>query len=59
MATYSSILAWEILWKEEPGGLQSMWSQRVGHDLGTKPPPPHYNSIKLGRDKNDCFALSL
>ena len=32
MATYSSILAWEILWMEEPGGLQSMGSQRVGHD---------------------------
>ena len=28
----SSILAWEILWTEEPGGLQSMGSQRVGHD---------------------------
>ena len=32
MATHSSILAWEILWTEEPGGLQSMGSQRVGHD---------------------------
>ena len=32
MATYSSILAWRIPWTEEPGGLQSMWSQRVGHD---------------------------
>ena len=32
MATQSSILAWEILWTEEPGGLQSMWSQTVGHD---------------------------
>jgi len=32
MATHSSILAWEIPWSEEPGGLQSMWSQRVGHD---------------------------
>ena len=31
MATHSSILAWEILWKEEPGGLQSMGLQRVGH----------------------------
>ena len=29
MATHSSILAWEIPWTEEPGGLQSMWSQRV------------------------------
>ena len=33
MATHSSILAWEILWTEESGGLQSIASQRVGHDL--------------------------
>ena len=32
MATCSSILAWEITWTEEPGGLQSTGSQRVGHD---------------------------
>ena len=32
MATHSSILAWEIAWTEEPGRLQSMVSQRVGHD---------------------------
>ena len=32
----SSILAWEIPWTEEPGGLQYMGSQRVGHDLATK-----------------------
>ena len=32
MATHSSILAWEIPWTEEPDGLQSMGSQRVGHD---------------------------
>ena len=32
MATHSSILAWEILWSEEPGRLQSMGLQRVGHD---------------------------
>ena len=32
MATHSSILAWRILWTEEPGGLQSMGSQRVGHN---------------------------
>ena len=31
MAKHSSILAWRILWTEEPGGLQSMRSQRVGH----------------------------
>ena len=33
METLSSVLAWKILWTEEPGGLQSMRSQRVGHDL--------------------------
>ena len=32
MATLSSILVWEIPWTEEPGGLQSMGSQRVRHD---------------------------
>ena len=32
MATHSSILAWRIPWTEEPGGLQSVGSQRVGHD---------------------------
>ena len=32
MATHPSILAWRIPWTEEPGGLQSTWSQRVRHD---------------------------
>ena len=32
MATHSNILAWKILWTEEPGRLQSMGSLRVGHD---------------------------
>ena len=32
MATHSSILAWRIPWTEEPGGLQSMGPQRVGHN---------------------------
>ena len=32
MATHSSILAWKISWTEEPGGLQSIGSQRVRHD---------------------------
>ena len=32
MATHSSILAWKIPWAEKPGRLQSMGSQRVGHD---------------------------
>jgi len=32
IATHSSILAWRIPWTEDPGGLQSIGSQRVGHD---------------------------
>jgi len=32
MAIHSSILAWRISWREEPGGLQSMGFQRIGHD---------------------------
>ena len=32
MGTHSSILAWKITWREEPGGLQYMGSQRLGHD---------------------------
>ena len=35
MATHSSVLAWKIPWMEEPGRLQSMGSQRVGHDGAT------------------------
>ena len=37
MANHSSILAWEIPWTEEPGGLRSMGLQRVGQDLVTDP----------------------
>ena len=36
MATHSSTLAWRIPWTEEPGGLQSVGVQRVGHDRATK-----------------------
>ena len=36
MATHSSILAWKIQWTEEPGRLQSVGFQRVGHDSATE-----------------------
>ena len=36
MAIYSSILAWRIPWTEEPGKLESLRSQRIGHDLAIK-----------------------
>ena len=45
MATHSSVLAWRIPRPEEPGGLQSMGSQRVGHDWATK--QTHTCSVKL------------
>ena len=37
MTIHSSILAWEIPWTEEPGGLQSRGLTRVGHDIMTEP----------------------
>ena len=36
MAIHSSVLAWRVPWTDEPGGLQSLGSQRVRHDLVTK-----------------------
>ena len=50
MATYSSILACKILRPKEPGRLQSIGSQRVGHGIVIKPPLPkirqnNYNNI--------------
>ena len=45
--TYSSILAWRIPWTEEPGGLQSMWFQRVGHNEMTK-----HNHVAYCRKQN-------
>ena len=43
VATHSSILAWKTPWTEEPDRLQSMGSQKVGHDLATK----HQNCLEL------------
>ena len=40
MATHSSILAWQIPWTEEPGELQSIASQKSGHDFLTKQQQP-------------------
>ena len=37
VAAHSSVLAWEIPWKEEPGGLQSTGLQKVEHDWATQP----------------------
>ena len=42
MATHSTVLAWEISWTEEPGGLQSVGLQRIRHNLGTKQQQQHF-----------------
>ena len=47
MATHSSILAWTISWTEEPGGLQSMGLQKVGHDWATS---LHYNKCLYSQE---------
>ena len=48
MATHSSILAWRIPWTEEPGGLQSMGLQRVGHDRYA-----HTTQVQAGQKINN------
>ena len=47
MATHSSILAWEIPWTEECGGLQSMGPQRVGFDRATEQQQICYISVLI------------
>ena len=47
METHYIIFAWEIPWTEEPGGLQSIGSQRVEHDLVTKQQPQQYSTVYI------------
>ena len=47
MVTHSSILVWKIPWTEELGGLQSMGSQRVGHDLATEQHVYYYKYLNI------------
>ena len=56
MATHSSILAWEILWTEEPGGLWSKELQRVRHNSETKQQPPYSQN---GHDKPPLLSENL
>jgi len=55
MATHSSILAWKILWTEEPGGLQSMGSQRVRHDRERACTHAHTHTHRLCRRENTAL----
>ena len=46
MATHPSVLAWRIPWTEEPGGLQSLGLQRVGHDSATFTFTLHFHALE-------------
>ena len=72
MATHSSTLPWRILWTEDPGGLQSMKSQKIWHDLATEhtcmqvatsPQSQRaqecVESLHLGPDVDLCLPLEL
>ena len=59
MATHSSILTWEILWTEEPGRLQSMGSQIIGHDRANKRQPSLPDSRELSALNLSSFPLAL
>ena len=54
MATHSSILGWEIPWTKEPGGLQSVGSQRVRHDWTTEHTHVLYTYFKVLRFPWEC-----
>ena len=54
MATHASILAWEIPWTEELGGLQSMESQRVSYDLVTKQTNETMTQTLKHRAQKEC-----
>ena len=60
MATHSNILVCEILWTEEPGVLQSMGSQRVGHDLESKQQKQSvFLIIREGKFKSKNIKVSM
>ena len=59
IATHSSILAWKIPWTEEPDRVQFTRSQRVKHDLATKPALPFLQMKKLRLKENELQACVL
>ena len=59
MATYSSILAWEIPWTEEHGGLHSMVSPRVRHHLATKQQQPVMSGLRVPVSRGSPTLLNF
>ena len=55
MAPHSSTIAWKIPWAEEPGGLQSMGSLRVGHDLSDFTSTFHFHALEKERQPTPVF----
>ena len=58
MATHSSTLAWQIPWTEEPGGLQSMGSQRVGHEREIEQLHFHFSLSCIGEGNGNPLQCS-
>ena len=59
MATHSRILAWRTPWTEEPGGLQSVGSQRVGHDWATDTYILMYHQAVFWSSSKSCYSKLL
>ena len=57
MASHSSVLAWRILWTEEPGGPQSLGSERVGHDWATTAQENQREAVRVS--KSICVFLQF
>ena len=55
LATHPSILAWEIPWTKEPGGLQFMRLQRVRHDLATKEQQCIFILCSISLEKSNLY----
>ena len=59
MATHSSIVAWRIPWTEEPGGLQSMGSQRTGHNWATMHSTASPNAVVCWGARGSGFSVCI
>ena len=57
MAIHSSILAWEILWTEQPAGYSPLGHKRVRYDLATKPPPHTHTHTYRQIDRYRCVHI--
>ena len=59
MATHSSILAWRIPWTEEPGGPQSVKSQRIRHNCGGRAGTAHTHQLRVWRGMGDVAQAHM